>query len=48
MLIAGGCHPRYTRNLGTGEATVTGSRFKPSTHELHFGASRVVLPVERG
>jgi hypothetical protein len=47
MLIAGGCHPRYTRNLGTGEATVTGSRLKPSTHELHFGASRVVLPVER-
>ena len=47
VLIAGGCHPRYTRNLGTGEATVTGSRFKPSTHELHFGASRVVLPVER-
>jgi uncharacterized protein len=47
VLIAGGCHPRYTRNLGTGEATVTGSRFKPSIHELHFGASRVVLPVER-
>jgi uncharacterized protein len=47
VLIAGGCHPRYTRNLGTGEATVTGSRLKPSTHELQFGASRVVLPVER-
>jgi uncharacterized protein len=46
VLIAGGCHPRYTRNLGTGEATVTGSRLKPSTHELHFGASRVVLPVQ--
>ncbi len=47
VLIAGGCHPRYARNLGTGEATATGSRLKPSTHELHFGASRVVLPVER-
>jgi uncharacterized protein len=46
VLIAGGCHPRYTRNLGTGEATVTGSRLKPSTHEVHFGTSRVVLPVQ--
>jgi uncharacterized protein len=46
VLIAGGSHPRYTRNLGTGEATATGSQLKASTHELHFGASRVVLPVE--
>lgn len=48
VLIAGGCHPRYDRNLGTGEATLTGSQLKPATHELHFGASRVVLPVENG
>jgi putative CocE/NonD family hydrolase len=46
VLIAGGSHPRYARNLGTGEATATGSRLEPSTHELHFGASRVVLPTE--
>jgi putative CocE/NonD family hydrolase len=45
VLIAGGSHPRYARNLGTGEATVTGSQLKPSTHEVHFGASRVLLPV---
>ena len=45
VLIAGGSHPRYARNLGTGEATVTGSQLKPSTHEVHFGTSRVVLPV---
>jgi uncharacterized protein len=45
VLIAGGSHPRYARNLGTGEATVTGSLLKPSTHQLHFGTSRVVLPV---
>jgi uncharacterized protein len=48
VLIAGGSHPRYARNLGTGEATVSGSQLKPSTHELRFGASRVVLPVQRG
>jgi putative CocE/NonD family hydrolase len=46
VLIAGGSHPHYARNLGTGEATVTGSQLKPSTHELHFGASRVLLPLE--
>jgi uncharacterized protein len=46
VLIAGGSHPRYTRNLGTGEATATGSQLKASTHELHFGVSRVLLPVQ--
>jgi uncharacterized protein len=46
VLIAGGSHPRYARNLGTGEATATGSQHKPAIHEVHFGASRVLLPVE--
>jgi putative CocE/NonD family hydrolase len=45
VLVAGGSHPRYARNLGTGEAPGTGSQVKPATHEVHFGASRVVLPV---
>ncbi|MGB9249330.1 MAG: CocE/NonD family hydrolase [Mycobacterium sp.] len=45
VLIAGGCHPRFDRNLGTGEPTSTGSQLTPSTHEVHFGASRIVLPV---
>ena len=45
VLVAGGSHPRFARNLGTGEAMSTGSRVKPSTHEVHFGASRIVLPV---
>jgi putative CocE/NonD family hydrolase len=45
VLIAGGSHPRFARNLGTGEAIVTGSILQPSIHEVHFGTSRVVLPV---
>ncbi|MGH3576161.1 MAG: CocE/NonD family hydrolase, partial [Mycobacterium sp.] len=45
VLVAGGCHPRYARNLGTGEAPIMGRQLKPGTHELHFGTSRVVLPV---
>ncbi|MGA8544555.1 MAG: CocE/NonD family hydrolase, partial [Mycobacterium sp.] len=46
VLVAGGSHPRYARNLGTGEPTATGGQLNPSTHELQFGASRVLLPVE--
>ncbi|MBS4729905.1 CocE/NonD family hydrolase [Mycobacterium sp. SM1] len=45
VLIAGGCHPRYARNLGTGEPLVTGVRMKPATHSVHFGFSRLLLPV---
>ena len=45
VLIAGGSHPRFARNLGTGEATATGSELRPSVHEVHFGTSRIVLPV---
>jgi putative CocE/NonD family hydrolase len=45
VLVAGGCHPRYARNLGTGEAPITGRALKPATHEVRFGTSRVVLPV---
>jgi uncharacterized protein len=44
VLIAGGSHPRYARNLGTGEQTLTGYHLKPAAHRVHFGASRVVLP----
>jgi uncharacterized protein len=37
VLIAGGSHPRYARNLGTGEATVSGSQLKPSTMNCASG-----------
>ncbi len=45
VLIAGGSHPRFDRNLGNGEATSTGSQLASSTHEVHFGASRIVFPA---
>jgi uncharacterized protein len=45
VLVAGGCHPRYARNLGTGEPPVTGVQLKPATHAVHFGTSRLLLPV---
>ncbi|WP_116376637.1 CocE/NonD family hydrolase [Mycobacterium sp. MFM001] len=46
VLVAGGWHPRYARNLGTGEPVVSGSRMTPTTHSVHFGDSRLLLPVE--
>lgn len=45
LLIAGGCHPRYARNLGTGESPATGVALKPATHVVHLENSRLLLPV---
>ncbi|WP_236147485.1 CocE/NonD family hydrolase [Mycolicibacterium sp. CH28] len=48
VLVAGGSHPRYARNLGTGEPAVSAARMVPSTHTVHHGeggASRLILPA---
>ena len=46
VLIAGGSHPRFARNLGTGEPDLTGRRMVASTHTVRYGAaSRLILPV---
>ncbi len=46
VLVAGGSHPRYAPNLGTGEDPARGSRTVPATHTIHHrGASRLLLPV---
>ncbi|MEZ0357539.1 CocE/NonD family hydrolase [Mycobacterium sp. SA01] len=48
VLVAGGSHPRYARNLGTGEPALTGARMVPSLHTVHHGAggvSRLLLPA---
>lgn len=47
VLVAGGSHPRFVRNLGTGEPLGTGSRLASATHTVHLGdgASRLVLPA---
>jgi putative CocE/NonD family hydrolase len=48
LVIAGGSHPRFARNLGTGEPLATGSRFTSSTHVVSHGeggVSRLILPV---
>jgi len=49
VLIAGGSHPRFARNLGTGEPLLTGRRLRPAAHTVHLGegASRLRLPAGR-
>ena len=48
VLVAGGSHPRFARNLGTSESLVTGRELIVATHTVHLGdggASRLVLPA---
>lgn len=48
LLIAGGSHPRFARNLGTDEPMISGRRTVPATHTVHHGVggvSRLVLPA---
>jgi putative CocE/NonD family hydrolase len=44
VMVAGGSHPRYARNLGTGEPVTTGRQMKPAVHTVHLGMSRLLLP----
>ena len=47
VLVAGGSHPRFARNLGTDQPFGSGREVKVATHtvELGDGASRLVLPA---
>ncbi|MGV0851426.1 CocE/NonD family hydrolase [Mycolicibacterium phlei] len=47
VLVAGGSHPRFARNLGSGEPLGTGRTLVPATHTVHLGdgASRLILPA---
>lgn len=49
VLIAGGSHPRYARNLGTGEPAVSGRTLRPATQTVtHDDRSRLILPAAAG
>ncbi|KAJ6510351.1 galactose-binding domain-like protein [Mycena sanguinolenta] len=48
VVVAGGCFPLYSFNLGSGEPQGTGTTLRPVVHGVHCGGdggSRVVLPV---
>ncbi|MGD9620460.1 MAG: CocE/NonD family hydrolase [Mycolicibacterium sp.] len=44
--VAGGSHPRFMRNLGTGESALSSTAMATARHSLHFGeSSRLILPA---
>ncbi len=43
--VSGGAHPRYARNLGTGEPLATGTSMRAATITVHHSGSHVSLPV---
>ena len=48
VLVAGGSHPRFARNLGTGEPALTGQRMVPAVHTVHHGVggvSQLIMPA---
>jgi hypothetical protein len=45
LQVSGGAHPRYARNLGTGEPLATGTGRRPATVTVHHEGSRLSLPV---
>jgi putative CocE/NonD family hydrolase len=48
LLVAGGCFPRFERNLGTGADPATSTALAPSRRTVRLAGSRVVLPVRTG
>jgi uncharacterized protein len=44
LVIAGGSHPRWERNLGTDGDPATSSHMTPSTRTIDLAASHLVLP----
>lgn len=46
VMVAGGSHPRFLRNLGTGEPVATATTVRTARHTVHLGeATRLVLPA---
>jgi uncharacterized protein len=46
VLVAGGSHPRFLRNLGTGEPAVNATGVATARHTVHLGdATRLILPA---
>ena len=48
VLVAGGCHPQFARNLGTGENPGTGVAMRPARHTVGHhpdACSSLLLPV---
>ena len=47
LLIAGGAHPRYARNDGTGEPAATGTSLSSQRHTVHHVGTTLRLPLAK-
>jgi uncharacterized protein len=47
LIVASGAHPRYARNLGTGESLASATRMVPARQEVRFGADAASALVFR-
>jgi putative CocE/NonD family hydrolase len=47
LLVAGGAHPRYARNLGTGEPVASGTALAAQPHTVHHASSTLRLPLAK-
>jgi putative CocE/NonD family hydrolase len=45
LQLSGGAHPRFARNLGTGEPLGEGTHAVPVTHRVQHAGSSVTLPL---
>jgi putative CocE/NonD family hydrolase len=45
LVIAGGSHPRWERNLGTGDDPATSTTMRPSHRTIGLSATRLLIPV---
>ncbi|MCH9732924.1 MAG: CocE/NonD family hydrolase [Actinomycetia bacterium] len=44
--VAGGSHPRFVRNVGTGEPAISATSMATARHTVHLGeSSRLILPA---
>lgn len=48
LSVAGGSHPRFARNLGTGEPLITGRQLRPAGHTVHLGDGASLLRLPAG
>jgi len=45
LLIAGGCFPRFDRNLGTGRDPAHETAMAPSHRTVDLSSSKLIVPV---
>jgi putative CocE/NonD family hydrolase len=47
LLVAGGAHPRYARNLGKGDPVATGTALTAQPHTVHHADTTLRLPLAK-